>query len=68
MAPLNRAGRNIIFNQQFFHLSSIMLGELPSEESIFHLAKTFLRECASTDLQRNYFPLKLLNHSHSEIF
>ena len=58
----------MIFDQPFFLLSSILLGGLLSEKSIFHIYGSFCRKCASTDLQSNNLPLKFPKTYHYEIF
>ena len=48
----------MIFNQQNFLISSILLDILLSEKSIFHPAGDFLIKCALTDPKSNCLPLK----------
>ena len=49
----------MIFDPQFFLLSSIILDGWPSEKIILHLSGNFPRKCALTDPQSQYFPLKI---------
>ena len=52
--------------QTSIHYSFMIYGVL-SDQSIFHLAGNFLRNCALTDTQINYFALKISKPYHSEI-
>ena len=58
----------MIFVQQIFLLLLIILDGLLSELIIFYFAGNLPRKCASNEPQSNYFPLKILNTWHSEIF
>ena len=48
----------MIFDQQMFLISSIMLDVLLYDQNIFLLFVNYLRKCALTDPQSNYLPLK----------
>ena len=49
----------LIFYQQFFLLSSTILDDLLSDQSIFNLYGNFLRRCQLIHPQSNYFLLNL---------
>ena len=58
----------MIFYQQMFLLSSILIGGLLHEQSIFNLAGSFIRKCAPADIQGKYYPLKFPNPYSDKIF
>ena len=58
----------MIFDQQFFLISSILLSGLIYEQIILPLSGNCLRNCASTDINSKYLPLKFPKPYNSEIF
>ena len=58
----------MIFYQQRFLLSSVILNGLLYEQNISHLAGNCLRNFSLIDPQSNYLPQKFPNPWHSEIF